>query len=206
MAKLKIYGIARSRAFRTLWVANETGVDFEHIQTNFNEESKAPAFLKVNPMGQVPAIDDDGFALSESMALNLYIAKKYGKGLYPSDLKAEAKTWQWSFFAATSLERSMGLFVANRYVLAPEKRNEAVANENFEAVKRPLSVLDAELAGKQYLLGKDFTVADLNVASILYGAWFNKHDFSSTPNVKAWLDRCLSRPGAQSARKLREAA
>jgi glutathione S-transferase len=206
MAKLKIYGIARSRAFRTLWVANETGVDFEHVQTNFNEDSKAPAFLKINPMGQVPAIEDDGLALSESMALNLYIAKKYGKGLYPSDLKSEAKTWQWSFFAATSLERSMGLFVANRYVLAPEKRNEAVANENLEAVKRALSVLDAELAGKPYLLGKDFTVADLNVAAVLYGAWFNKHDFSATPNLKAWLDRCFARPGAQGARKLREAA
>jgi glutathione S-transferase len=206
LAKLKIYGIARSRAFRTLWAAQEAGVAYDHIQTNFNEDSKQPAFLKINPMGQVPAIEDDGFALSESMALNLYIAKKYGKGLYPGDLRDEAKAWQWSFFAATSLERPMGLFVANRYVLAPDKRNEAVAQENLEAVKRPLAALDAALAKSSYLLGKDFSVADLNVAAVLYGGWFNKHDFSATPNVKAWLDRCFARPAAQGARRLREAA
>jgi len=207
MAKLKIYGIAKSRAFRTLWVAEEAGVSYDHIQTNFNEDSKQPEFLKVNPMGQVPAIEDDGFTLSESMALNLYIAKKYGKGgLYPSDLQGEAKCWQWAFFAATSLERSMGLFVANTYVLPAEKRNAAVAKENLEAVKRPIAAVDAQLAKAPYLLGQSFTVADLCVASVLYGAWFNKHDFSATPKVKDWLERCLTRPGAMGARKLREAA
>jgi len=100
----------------------------------------------------------------------------------------------------------MGLFVANRYTLAPEKRNEAVAQENLEAVKRPLSVLDAQLGKAPYLLGQAFTVADLNVATVLYGAWFNKHDFSAIPKVAAWLDRCLTRPAAQGARRLREAA
>lgn len=204
MAKLKIYGIAKSRALRTLWVAEEAGVAFDHIQTTFGEDSKQPGFLMINPMGQVPAIEDDGFGLSESMAINLYIAKKHGKGLYPSDLKAEAKCWQWSFFAATSLERSMGLMVANKYTLPAEKRSEAVAKENEEAVKRPLAVLDAELAKSPYLLGSSFTVADLNVASVLYGAWFNKHSFPA--NVTAWLERCLTRPACLSARKLREAA
>ncbi len=205
MAKLKIHGIAKSRAFRTLWIADEAGVPYEHVQTSFADTtSKTPEFLKINPMGQVPAIDDDGFGLSESMAINLYIAKKHGKGLYPSDLKAEAKCWQWSFFAATSLERSMGLMVANRYTLAAEKRSEAVAKENEEALKRPLAVLDAELAKSPYLLGSSFTVADLNVAAVLYGAWFNKHTFPA--NVAAWLERCLTRPACLSARKLREAA
>jgi glutathione S-transferase len=207
MAKLKIYGIAKSRAFRTLWIAGECGIPYEQVQTYWADETiKAPDFLKANPMAQVPAIDDDGFGLSESMAINLYLAKKHGKGLYPSDLKGEAKCWQWSFFAATSLERSMGLLVANRYTLPKEKRSEAVAEENLQAVKRPLAVLDAQLAKAPYLLGKDFTVADLNVAAVLYGAWFNKHDFSATPNVAAWLERCLTRPGIQGARKLREAA
>ncbi|MSP49140.1 MAG: glutathione S-transferase family protein [Alphaproteobacteria bacterium] len=207
MAKLKIHGIARSRAFRTLWIAGELGIAHEQVQTNWNDgTAKAAGFLKVNPMGQVPAIDDDGFGLSESMAINLYLAKKHGKGLYPSDLKDEAKCWQWSFFAATSLERSMGLVVANRYTLPPEKRSEAQVQENLEALKRPLAVLDAELGRAPYLLGQSFTVADLSVAAVLYGAWFNKHDFSGTPKIAAWLERCLTRPACLSARKLREAA
>ena len=207
MAKLKIYGIAKSRAFRTLWIANEVGVPFDQVQTNWDDEtSKSAEFLKVNPMGQVPAIEDDGFALSESMAINLYLAKAYGKGLYPADAKDEARCWQWTFFAATSMERPMALVTYNRYALAPEKRSEALAQEGLEALKRPLAVLDAALAESPYLLGKDFTVADLNVAAVLYGAWFNKHDFSGTPKVASWLERCLTRPGAQAARKLREAA
>ena len=207
MAKLKIYGIAKSRAFRTLWIAGETGIQHEQVQTFWGDDTiKAPDFLKANPMAQVPAIDDDGFGLSESMAINLYLAKKYGKGLYPSDVQGEAKCWQWSFFAATSLERSMGMMVANRYTLPKEKRSEAVAQENLEAVKRPLSALEAALGKTPYLLGQNFTIADLNVAVVLYGAWFNKHDFSAMPKVAAWLERCLTRSGAQGARKLREAA
>jgi glutathione S-transferase len=207
MAKLKIYGIAKSRAYRNLWAAQEAGVPFEQVQINWADEtSKSADFLKINPMGQVPAIEDDGFALSESMAINLYIAKKYGKGLYPADIKDEAKCWQWTFFAATSIERPMSLVTYNRYMLAPEKRSEAQAQEGLEALKRPLDVLDATLAKSPYLLGQSFTIADLNVASVLYGAWFNKHDFSKTPNLLAWLERCLNRPTSLEARKLREAA
>jgi glutathione S-transferase len=207
MAKLKVYGIAKSRAFRTLWVAGEAGIPYEQVQTYWGDETiKAADFLKANPMAQVPAIDDDGFGLSESMAINLYVAKKYGKGLYPSDLEGEGKCWQWSFFAATSLERSMGMIIANRFTLPQEKRSETVVQEHLDLVKRPLSVLNAQLGKTPYLLGQTFTVADINVAAVLYGAWFNKHDLSSTPKVADWLERCLTRPGAQSARKLREAA
>jgi glutathione S-transferase len=209
MAKLKIYGIAKSRAFRTMWVAAEAGVAYDQIQINWADEtSKSPEFLKINPMGQVPAIEDDGLALSESMAISLYIAKKYGAkgGLYPSDIAGEGKVWQWTFFAATSIERPMGLVSYNRYGLAPEKRSEAVALENLEALKRPLAVLDAALAKQPYLLGSTFTIADLNVSSVFFGPWSNKHDFSATPNIVAWLGRCFERPAFIGVRKLRDAA
>jgi len=205
MAALKIYGIAKSRALRNLWAATELGLDYDHIQTNWADEtSKSPDFLKINPMGQVPAMEDGDLALSESMAINLYLAKKHGKGLYPSDLKGEAKTWQWSFFAATSVERPMGLVSYNRYSLPPEKRSEAQALEGIEGLKRPLAVLDAVLAKSPYLLGDNFTIADLNLASVFYFSWYSKHDFSATPNVAAWLTRCLERPACKTVRKLRE--
>ena len=208
MAKLKIYGIAKSRAFRNMWAAAEAGVPYEQVQINWADQtSKSSDFLKINPMGQVPAIEDDGLTLSESMAINLYIAKKYGKGgLYPADIASEAKCWQWTFFAATSIERSMGLVAYNRFGLAPEKRSEAIALENLEALNRPLAVLDAALAKQPYLLGSSFTVADLNVASVFFGLWSNRHDFSATPNIAAWLGRCFERPAFLGARKLRDAA
>ena len=85
---LKIYGVARSRAFRTLWMAKELGLDYEHVKVDFaTGATRTAAHLALNPNGQVPVIDDNGFVLWESMAINLYLAKKYGVGtLYPTRL------------------------------------------------------------------------------------------------------------------------
>ena len=93
---LKIYGMARSRAFRTLWMAKELGLEYENIALNpmSGTETRTPEFLAINPNGHVPAIDDDGFVLWESMAINLYLAKKHARGsLYPIRFEDEAKTW-----------------------------------------------------------------------------------------------------------------
>jgi glutathione S-transferase len=78
---LKIYGVARSRAFRILWMAKELGLDYEHVKVDFaTGETQQPGFLALNPNGHIPVIDDDGFILWESMTINLYLAKKYGAG------------------------------------------------------------------------------------------------------------------------------
>ena len=78
MSKLKIYGIAQSRAARTLWMVEECGVPYEHIKTHFAKDTKNDAFKAINPNARVPVIDDDGVIVWESMAINLYLAKKYG--------------------------------------------------------------------------------------------------------------------------------
>src|SRR5215468_4620638 len=107
MSAVKIYGIPRSRAFRTLWMAKELGLDYENVAVDFaNDGTRTPQYLAVNPNGHVPAIDDNGFVLWESMAINLYLAKKYGAGtLYLTALEDEARTWQWSFWGMTEIER-----------------------------------------------------------------------------------------------------
>ena len=202
---LKIHGIPRSRAFRNLWAAEEAGVPYQHVPTNFNEESKEPGFLAINPNGRIPAIEDGGFALWESLAINLYIAKRYAAAtLYPKSLEDEARTWQWSFWAANEIEQALVDLARHRVVNPPEKRDESIAKAAEEKVQRPLGVLDAHLARTPYLLGDAFTIADLNVSSVMYASWFYKIDYSSRPHVKAWLERCLTRPAALRARKLRE--
>src|SRR5262245_13758751 len=81
MSKLRIYGIARTRAFRALWVANELGLDYEHIPVEIGERGARQAeYLAVNPNGRLPAIDDNGFVLWESLAITLYLAKKHATG------------------------------------------------------------------------------------------------------------------------------
>ena len=202
---LTIHGIPRSRAFRNLWAAEEAGIAYESIATDFNEGVKQPAFLAINPNGRIPAIEDGGFVLWESLAINLYIAKRYAAGsLYPNTIEDEARTWQWSLWAANEIEGALIDFVRHRIIHPPEKRDEALAKASEEKMPRPLGVLDAHLARSPYLLGDAFSIADLNVAGVMYASWFYKVDFSRWPHVKSWLDRCFARPAALRARKLRE--
>ena len=116
---LKIYGVARSRAFRTLWMAKELGLDYEHVKIDFaTGETRTAAHLALNPNGHIPVIDDDGFILWESMAINLYLAKRYGAGkLYPTRLEDEARAWQWSLWGMTEVERPVLNAMMNRAIL-----------------------------------------------------------------------------------------
>jgi glutathione S-transferase len=201
---LKIYGIARSRAARVLWMAKELGLDYEHVKVDFaTGETRSSAHLALNPNGHVPVVDDDGVILWESMAINLYLAKKYGAGwLYPSRIEDEARAWQWSFWGMTEVERPLLTAMMNRAVYPEDKRDLAAADAAEKTLAQPLGVLDGELSGRTHLLGGDFTVADLNVASILAWARPARIDMSTFPQVAAWLRLCAERPAASATRQL----
>lgn len=104
---VKIYGPTASRAARALWAVNELGVPFEHVPIEM-KDIKNPEFLAINPNGKVPAMVDGGLTLFESMAINLYLAKKYGSGgaapLYPNTAPGEAEVWRWTLWAQGHLE------------------------------------------------------------------------------------------------------
>jgi glutathione S-transferase len=200
---LKIYGIARSRAIRTLWMAGELGIAYELIKVDLADGgTRRPEYLAINPNGHIPAIDDDGVRLWESMAINLYLAKKYGQGgFYPASLTDEARAWQWSFWAMTEVERPALALLLNR-IGPEEERNAAAAKEGERTIAAPLAVLERAVTNMPYLLGDSFTVADLNVASILMWARQARLDFTPFPRAEAWLKRCLDRPAAQAARQM----
>lgn len=203
MAKLKIYGIPRSRAFRTIWLAAELGLDYDNIAIDTSGQSRAPSFLAINPNGHIPTIDDDGFILWESMAINLYLAKKHGLGtLYPTALEAEAKTWEWSFWGVTEVERHVLNAMFHRAIYPEDKRDAGSADESERAMQGPLKALDGAVSKTPYLIGNDFTVADLNVASILSWARPARIDFGPFPKAADWLARCAMRPAAKTARDL----
>src|SRR3569832_2299300 len=99
MAKPKIYGGAKNRGRRCLWMAAELGVEVDVVDLDLSTaQHKTPEFLKINPNGQVPALDDDGLILFESLAINLYLAKKYGVPLTAASLMVDALFTQWSFW------------------------------------------------------------------------------------------------------------
>ena len=150
--------------------------------------------MQVNPNARVPAIDDRGFKLYESMAINLYLVKKYGAGkeIAPKTLEDEALATQWSFWVMTEVEKP--LLTIMLHVLGMQPADEATIVKCKKDLERPLKVIEEHLAEQPYLLGKSFTVADLNVASVMVWSMAGKLDLAAYLRLSDWLKRCLSRP------------
>jgi len=204
MSKLRIYGVARTRAFRALWIAEELELEYEHVPIEIGPAgARKPDYLAINPNGRLPAIDDGGFTLWESLAITLYLAKKHGR-LYPTTLEGEAKAWQWSLWSVQEVDRGVNIWSLHAVRLPPADRDPQRLAEALKVLELPFKVLDGALAGRPYLLGEDFTVADLNVAAVISRAV--DMDLSATPRVEKWLERCLERPAARAARALRAQA
>lgn len=204
MSHLKIYGSARTRANRAIWMAEELGLAYQIIPLDLAKgETRTPAFLVINPNGHVPAIDDEGFHLYESMAINLYLARKHGGALAPHDVREDGLATQWSFWAVTEMEGPALEVLFHRALLPPEKRDEAKVEAALKKLEGPTGVLDTALLTSGWLVGGRFTVADLNVASVA-GYLRAAPEFAARyPNLKDWLTRCGERPAfkAMSAKR-----
>ena len=200
---LRIYGAAKSRALRTLWMVGELGLPYDHKDyLPRAPETRTPEFRALNANARVPVIDDDGFVLSESMAINLYLAKKHKSALYPADPKHEALALQWSLWETDRIDRQIVNYVRHSKELPEAERKPAVAEEAWKEVKESFDVLEAALSKSEWLAGPAFSVGDLNVASALYRAL--SLDTSKWPRLKAWLNKCWERPAAKKARAMRE--
>jgi glutathione S-transferase len=150
----------------------------------------------------VPAIDDDGVLMFESLAINLYLAKKHGGPLAPADLIEDGLATQWSFWVVTEIEKPLLLASANRWLFKPEQRSAEEADMALAKLDRPLRVLDAHLASQPHLLGERFTVADLNVAAVMDLMPPAGIPLAAYPHAQAWLMRCLDRPAADDWRSV----
>jgi glutathione S-transferase len=206
MSRLRIYGVARTRAFRAIWMAKELGLDYEHMPIEIGPAgARKPEYLVLNPNGRLPTIEDEGFVLWESQAITLYLAKKHSPGrLYPATLEGEAKAWQWSLWAANEVERAVNIWSLHAVRLPPEDRDPQTLAAALGVLAAPFRVLDGAVGNTPYLLGSEFTVADLNVAAVISRAI--AMDLAATPRLADWLRRCHDRPAARAAVKLRAEA
>lgn len=199
---LRIYGSAKSRGVRVLWMAGELGLDYEHKDyLPRSPETRTPEFLALNPNARVPVIDDDGFILSESMAINLYLSKKHGSALYPSDPKHAALAMQWSLWETDRLDRQIVNYQRHTRDLPQAERDASVAEAAWQEVVPALDVLETALKKNEWLAGPAFSVADLNVAGALFRAL--SMDLAKWPHVDKWLHRCWDRPAAKRASAMR---
>jgi glutathione S-transferase len=212
---LTIYGVYRSRATRNIWLANELGIPFKHVAvTQLNRLSpeaakttlhtKSPEFLAVNPNGRIPAIDDDGLVLNESLAINLYLAKKHGGPLGPANLAEDGLMGMWALWAATEVEPYSIQVLYHRVAWKPEERDPKIAAAAVEALRGPFAVLDAALAATGFIVGGRFTVADINTAEVFRYALPAPELFEAAPRVKAWLAAAHARPAYKSTMATRD--
>lgn len=196
-----IYGVSGSRAIRSLWAIEETGIEYTHVPTHFFRDSKTDEYLAVNPNGRIPALVDGDNHLFESMAINLYLIKKYAPELYPDNEVAQAEAYQWSLWAISEIEpQQMQIVIQTLFV--GDNTDQEVIDTATENLQRPLRVLETHLTNRDYLLGDNFSVADLNLAGVMLLMQLIKFDLSGFPNVSTWLERCYAREALKRAQDL----
>jgi glutathione S-transferase len=199
---LRVYGSAKSRTLRTLWMLGELGLAYDHKDyLPRSPGTQTPEFRALNPNARVPVIDDDGFILSESMAINFYLAKKHKSPLMPTDPKLEALVLQWSLWETDRLDRQIVNHARHTKDLPEAERKPDVAKAAWDECAAAFDALEASLQKSEWLAGPAFSVADLNVAAALFRAL--SVDLSKWPKTKAWLHRCWERPAAQKAKAMR---
>lgn len=185
----------------------ELGEPYTYKEVNLRDgEQKTPAFLALNPVGKVPLLlDNDGgqeFALPESGAILWYIANNYGRGiLVPTDKRLCARIDQWMFWVAS--EGHLAIVKPWRVKFFGKMHNNFNQAEYDEAVKQaagPLSLIERELTGKDYLIGEALSIADIAVFESVWQLAWSGFDLSAYPNVKRWLEAISERPAAKKTR------
>lgn len=194
---MKLYEFGPTRSIRARWVLQELNVPFEAITVDMMKgEHQQPAFLKINPAGKLPALVDGDLVLTESMAIVTYLAEKHPeKGFIPSDLKQRAEFHKWIMFTATELEQPLWRISRNTNLYPPEKRQPTEVDRAAEDFKPMADVLDAHLAGREYLVGDRVTAADFALAYTL--DWANEARLlGDLPRLQSYMTRMYQRPAA----------
>lgn len=214
---LTIYGNYRSRAVRVLWLAAELDIPFRLvpvIQVRRVKDPSAPdaplhsrsaEYLKINPNGRIPTIDDDGLVLFESLAINLYLARKHGGPVGPSSREEDGQMTMWAVWAACEVEKFAPQILMNRLVLPVAQRDPKLVDACIEALRAPFAVLEKILGKSDYLVGNRFTVADLNVSDIVRYADSAPELLEAAPNIRRWFVACRDRPAYKAVMAKREA-
>jgi glutathione S-transferase len=194
---LRIWGRMSSiNVQKVVWTARELGLAFERIDAGgaFGG-NRTPEYLRMNPNGKIPLIDDDGFVLWESNAIVRYLAARHGAGtLWPNDLRQRADADRWMDWQATELTPAMRNAFMQLIRTAAEARSPALVGESNAATEALMAILDEHLAGRHFLCAQQFTVADIAVGASVH-RWFGlPQPHAPRPNVQGWYRRLMTRP------------
>ncbi|WP_136645040.1 glutathione S-transferase family protein [Tabrizicola sp. YIM 78059] len=207
---ITLYGVFRSRASRPIWLLYELDLPFIHVpviqayrlpQASAPDaplNTASPEFLRVNPLGQIPAFVEDGLVLTESLAITNHIARTRGGALGPQDAAEAALIDQWTLLAVTAIEApALEIMLVTNAGGDGTPEGQAAIAIAAERLRRPLQRLETHLKAHGHLVGGRFTVADLNLAECLRYAQAHPALIGEFPAVEAWLKACQARPAFQ---------
>lgn len=188
-------GVGETKDLRAQWALEETGLPYRvHALDQIAGELDSEAFTQLNPFRQAPVIDDDGFVVTESAAVVLYVAQKSGK-LLPDDAHGRTRVVQWCFAAVASVEPTLtcldllGIFDSG-------KTARELHTEVPKLAHRWLGGIERRLDGRDWIACADFTAADIVMAGVL--RTIRKTDLMEPfPRIRAYYERCFSRPAWQ---------
>ncbi len=206
--RLQLYSFPTPNGVKVSIMLEETGLPYEaHTVDITRNESWTPEFLALNPNGKIPAIiDPQGpggkpLGLFESGAILLYLAEKTGR-LLPADPALRYETVQWVFFQMAFVGPMFGQLGFFHKFAGREIEDKRPLERYRAEAKRLLGVLEGRLAGRTWIMGDDYTIADISLLGWvrnLIGFYEARElvDFDSLEEVPAWLERGLARPAVQ---------
>lgn len=183
-----------TRDIRAMWALEECGIKYETVGLDCgpNGLQDETWFEEVSPFKQVPAIDDNGYLLTESGAILLYIAEKSGK-LIPSDLQGRAQVYRWLITSLNNIEPfALPIFFADLQGDS-NPHLKALRPWYVEILERFFPTIDAMLKNQPYITGSDFTVADIAFTCVLRELRKNEV-LKKYPQIEAYRQNCESRP------------
>ncbi len=193
---LKIWGRVNSvNVKKALWAAEELGLKYERVDAGMQfGVNKMPEYLRMNPTGLVPTIDDDGFTLWESHTIVRYLAAKHGAGtLWPTDLKVRADAERWMDWAFT-FQSAMRAVFWGLIRTPPEKRDMKAIEEGCRKSAELLAIPESVLSKKPYMAGASFTMGDIPLGCEVQRWMRVPIERPAFPNVEAWFGRLCARP------------
>ena len=203
---LKIYGAdLSSPANKVRFCANLIGVKYEYIRVKIREgENRKEEFLKLNPAGKIPVIDDDGFALFESGAICKYLCRKNRSPLYPEEIKQAAVIDQWTDFAVIHVAGAMQKVTFNRLfvpMMGIGELDERSLSDGINFLGKFLPIVDQQLAKSKYFASDKLSLADVTLLASLDPAEVSGIDLSKYPSIVKWRDVLMKEDFYQKVHK-----
>jgi glutathione S-transferase len=194
---MQLYWSPRSRSFTALWLMEEAGAPYERVLTDISAGAQKKAeYLAINPMGKVPALKDGDATLAEAAAICAYVAERHPEAKLAPPLgdPLRAKYLYWLFFAPGCVEPAM-VQIATKIELNP-------VAAGWGDSQRVFDVLDNALNRGPWILGENFSAADIAIGSALNFSVRLFKMVPSRPSFDAYIARCIARPAFERAEKL----